>query len=74
MASGGMSRLIPDANNNKEERGGGEKEGGTGSFVLTEQGFCHLTKEADPLYKTVWLRKQKNKSILKVRRSLHQVQ
>lgn len=52
-----MSRLIPNANNNKgRERRGGvvseeeEERRGTGSFVLTEQCFCHLVeREAGPL-------------------------
>lgn len=37
--------------------------GGTGSFVLAEQWFCHFyKKQAGPLDKTVWLQKQNKKT------------
>lgn len=73
-----MSRLIPNANNNKgrkvEKGGGGEEKRDAGSFVLTEKHFCHLTKEASPTPQKRMAAKTKNKFILKVRGNLLQVQ
>lgn len=83
-----MSRLIPNANNNKGVGGGGER---TGSFVVTERCFCHFT-ESRPAHSTEGAtvggseerskekkrkeqrRKNKNKSAVKVTGSLRQVQ
>lgn len=103
MASGGMSRLIPNANNNRKGAGGrgeggwggsGMGGGATGSFVVTEQRFCHFT-ESRPAHSTEKptgvavggreekkkrkkrrerRHKNKNKSAVKVRGSLRQVQ